>query len=419
MSSGEEISPTEISMEFISKDLLKRASEQLITMRQQGFLCDVTLLAHRQAADSTESELASTDEAAVGIRAHRVVLACSCPYFNAMFKSKMTETVKSSIFMHCVDADILEALVNFMYTGKITVTQKNVQDLLPAADLLQMTEVRDACCNFLERQMSVTNCLALKMFAEVHSCTELGNFAGAYIEKYFREVMETEDFCHISFEYLEELLSSDSLQVDKEDQVFDALIRWINYDVAGRSKYLYNLLENVRFSFVSPFCLIEDIVPNPLIRSSLSCSNHMVDALSALFLKINFPNDFDSYPTRPRICYLSGGSDARGLMVIGGQSPKAIREVDFLDFHTSSWTSLKELPMRRCRFGVANVDGDIYAVGGFNGGIRVRTVELFKFHTNTWLSAPLLQSRRSTLGVAELGGDCFVCALFLLPFGMK
>ncbi|CDW61090.1 BTB and BACK domain containing protein [Trichuris trichiura] len=267
MSSGEEVSLAEVPMEFISKDLLKRASEHLITMRQQGFLCDVTLLAHRQAVDSTESELAIT-KGAVGIRAHRIVLACSCPYFNAMFKSKMSETVKSSIFMHCVNASILESLVDFMYTGKITITQENVQfghvalvlqDLLSAADLLQMTEVRNACCDFLERQMSVTNCLSLKMFAEVHSCTELSGYAGAYIEKHFRQVMETEDFCHISFEYLEELLSSDRLEVDKEDQVFDALIRWINYDVAARSKYLYNLLENVRFSFVSPFCLIEDV----------------------------------------------------------------------------------------------------------------------------------------------------------------
>lgn len=36
----------------------------------------------------------------------------------------------------------LQALVDFCYTGEITITDANVQQLLPAACLLQMQEVQ-------------------------------------------------------------------------------------------------------------------------------------------------------------------------------------------------------------------------------------------------------------------------------------
>jgi hypothetical protein len=37
------------------------------------------------------------------------------------------------------------------------------QTLLPAANLLQLTDVRDACCEFLLAQLHPTNCLGIKV----------------------------------------------------------------------------------------------------------------------------------------------------------------------------------------------------------------------------------------------------------------
>lgn len=41
----------------------------------------------------------------------------------------------------------------------------------------------------------------------------------------------------------------------------------------------------------------------------------------------------------------------RLMMVIGGQAPKAIRNVDMYDFQLEKWTPVADLPMRRCRCG--------------------------------------------------------------------
>ena len=112
------------------------------------------------------------------------------------------------------------------------------------------------------------------------------------------------------------------------------------------------------------------------------------------------------------------------LVVIGGQAPKAIRNVDVYDLQTEKWSSgafveyisltpkltkaeflsVAELPQRRCRCGVALINGLVYAVGGFNGSLRVRTVDVYDPMKNVWSSAPSMEARRSTLGVAVLDG---------------
>lgn len=54
------------------------------------------------------------------------------------------------------------------------------QVLLPAASLLQLMDVRQNCCDFLQSQLHPTNCLGIRAFADVHTCTELLQQANAY-----------------------------------------------------------------------------------------------------------------------------------------------------------------------------------------------------------------------------------------------
>ncbi len=55
-----------------------------------------------------------------------------------------------------------------------------VQVLLPAAGLLQLQEVKKACCEFLITQLHPTNCLGIRAFADLHACMELLNLANTY-----------------------------------------------------------------------------------------------------------------------------------------------------------------------------------------------------------------------------------------------
>lgn len=59
------------------------------------------------------------------------------------------------------------------------------QVLLTAANLLQLTDVRDACCDYLQTQLDPSNCLGIRDFADMHGCIDLLNYAETYIEQHF------------------------------------------------------------------------------------------------------------------------------------------------------------------------------------------------------------------------------------------
>ena len=75
------------------------------------------------------------------------------------FEEKNQERVK----LVDVDPHALSILVNYVYTSTVDVTEANVQTLLPAANLLQLIDVRDACCEFLVAQLHPTNALGIKV----------------------------------------------------------------------------------------------------------------------------------------------------------------------------------------------------------------------------------------------------------------
>ncbi len=79
----------------------------------------------------------------------------------------------------------METLVNFCYTSRIHVEEKNVQALLPAACLLQMVEIKNACCEFLKRQLDPSNCLGIRAFADTHSCSDLLKLADRFVHQNF------------------------------------------------------------------------------------------------------------------------------------------------------------------------------------------------------------------------------------------
>lgn len=68
------------------------------------------------------------------------------------------------------------------------------QTLLPAASLLQLNGVRDACCKFLLSQLDPSNCLGIRGFADTHSCSDLLKAAHRYVLQHFVDVAKTEEF---------------------------------------------------------------------------------------------------------------------------------------------------------------------------------------------------------------------------------
>ncbi|XP_065814889.1 kelch-like protein 3 isoform X2 [Labrus bergylta] len=360
---------------------MRKAFQLMNDLRSKKMLCDVQLVA-----------------GSVEVPAHRVVLASCSPYFCAMFTGDMSESKAHQVEIREVDGQTLRKLVDYIYTAEIEVTEDNVQVLLPAASLLQLMDVRQVCCEFLQSQLHPTNCLGIRAFADLHTCTQLLNQAHAYAEQHFTEVVQGEEFQGLSLQQVCGLIASDKLTVSTEQKVFEAMIAWIKHDKPARLEHMPKLMEHVRLPLLSRDYLVQIVEEEALIKNNNTCKDFLIEAMKYHLLPADQRHLIKTDRTRPRTPI----SIPKVMIVVGGQAPKAIRSVECYDFQEDRWYQVADLPSRRCRAGVVSMAGCVYAVGGFNSSLRERTVDVYDGGRDQWSAVASMQERRSTLGAAVL-----------------
>ncbi|XP_029342768.1 kelch-like protein 3 [Acyrthosiphon pisum] len=154
---------------------------------------------------------------------HKVVLASASPYFHGVF-TNFKENNQDIFVIKNLDSTALQLLVEFIYSGQVTVTDKNVQDLLSASNILQLQDVKEVCCDFLQAQLCLTNCIGIFALADLHNCTKLLSSTELYIQQHFSEVVEGDKFLSLSSEQITKLIASEELKVPSEEKVFESVI---------------------------------------------------------------------------------------------------------------------------------------------------------------------------------------------------
>lgn len=354
------------------------------SMRRHRELCDVVLNINTRK-----------------IFAHRNILSACSPYFRAMFNGDLAESRQTEVTIRDMDEIAMELLIEFCYSARITVEESNVQSLLPAACLLQLTEIQDICCEFLRRQLDPSNCLGIRAFADTHSCLDLLRVADKYTQHNFQEVMESEEFLLLPVPQLMDLISSDELNVRTEEQVFSAAMSWVKYNISERRQNLPQVLQHVRLPLLSPKFLVGTVGADLLVRSDEKCRDLVDEAKNYLLLPQERPL-MQGPRTRPRKPTQRG----QLLFAVGGWcSGDAIASVERYDPQTEDWKLQSQMSKRRCGVGVAVLNDLLYAVGGHDGQSYLNSIERYDPQTNQWSCdvAPTT-SCRTSVGVAVLDG---------------
>lgn len=89
------------------------------------------------------------------IKAHRLVLKSASSYFAAMFNSGMKESESNKIQVD-FEYDIMAPLVDFLYTGELTVNSDNVYGLYQASDFYEISTARSFCSQFLVNTLGLS-----------------------------------------------------------------------------------------------------------------------------------------------------------------------------------------------------------------------------------------------------------------------
>ncbi|XP_077993237.1 kelch-like protein 11 [Glandiceps talaboti] len=179
--------------------------------------------------------------------AHRCVLAACSPYFESMFRSELNESKCGLVKLQCTSVNGMRAILDYMYTGDISLTLDNVEDIIQGADHLIMANLKTLCGRFLAKHITIRNCFDLKGLAELYGLSELQNSVQATIECGLNEMLKEADkyLMNLSADEVQSLVSNDKIKV-REAELFEFVIKWSKQDKTRQEK-LPALLDQIRF----------------------------------------------------------------------------------------------------------------------------------------------------------------------------
>nr|CAD7260558.1 unnamed protein product [Timema shepardi] len=357
-------------------------------LRKDGHFCDVTLLVEGDK-----------------FPAHRNVLASFSPYFKAMFTSKLAESRQSMVAVNGVEPAMMGLLLEYAYTSTVTITRSNVQSLLSAANLLQVLPVRDAACLYLERHMDSTNCVGIHCFAETHACTDLQLKARLFTLRNFWDVAHGEEFLGLSASKLVEFVSSDDLEVEREETVFQSVIRWYNNNPESRRPEFHKVLEYVRLPLLSPYFL-HDCVEGQLVVRQSQEARVLIEEAKRFHLLPDRRMELQSPRTKPR----KSAGTVQVIVAVGGEDDKVVlRSVECYDPVSRQWRTLACLPFAVSKHGlVASGKNTLYLAGGeFPDGSASRSMWRYDPILDVWQEMAPMLIPRSELGLAMLDGSVY------------
>ncbi|NWR07879.1 KLH12 protein, partial [Paradoxornis webbianus] len=385
-------------------------------LRKSNTLCDVTLRVEHK-----------------DFPAHRIVLAACSDYFCAMFTSELSEKDKPCVDIQGLTASTMEILLDFVYTETVHVTVENVQELLPAACLLQLKGVArgELLMYSLKVVFSHATIPLIKRLLEKEHVRQWGRTQlqlGSAVEKAER--------------------CASCLQVDSEEPVFEAVINWVKHSKKEREASLPELLQYVRMPLLTPRYITDVIDTEPFIRCSLQCRD-LVDEAKKFHLRPELRSQMQGPRTRARLdmIYVSGGFDGSrrhtsmerydpnidqwsmlgdmqtaregaGLVVANGviyclggyDGLNILNSVERYDPHTGHWTNVTPMATKRSGAGVALLNDHIYVVGGFDGTAHLSSVEAYNIRTDSWTTVTSMTTPRCYVGATVLRGRLYAIA---------
>ncbi|KAM9343870.1 kelch repeat and BTB domain-containing protein 7 [Pholidichthys leucotaenia] len=381
----------------------------------------------------------------------RNVLSAASPYFRSMFTGGLNESAQERVLIRGVDSESMSVIIDYCYTGRVTVTEGNVQRLYAAANMLQLEYIRKACSGFMTRRLDLLNCVGVLKFADTYGDPELKENAQAFIARNFRQVCGAGELCELDLAQLRELLSLDTLDVDCEKTVCSAALQWMEANPPLKKEDTSQVLKCVRWNLFTEKdkAYLESLMSRPLIEKhlalffnrsaedgcggvseTLDAPKHRVGvSAKEMILFFGLPNDNimccdpyseDLYFMAPPLEDLSSQDYKRSTIesLIACTTPENnLYLASHLSKHfwlynlvLNSWQELAERPLGRIYSGMGYLNGHVYLLGGRNPvtDARLKEVECYSIQRNQWTFVAPLPHSLGKMQVVALNDHLYV-----------
>lgn len=404
-------------------------------MRRSGEMCDVTLVVED-----------------CSFRAHKLILAGCSPYFRGMFReNSFGESHSERIPIDPkgelgIRADAVEQLISYMYSGRVDISHQNVIDLIRAADLMELAEIKNETLKVIEEHISFDTYLDIRDVGNVFNCPRLLEAVDKFIRRNFSEFTRSQAFLELKEDELMTYLKHNHLRTDTEETVFKAALEWCrsNDKIASFPR----LADHIRFDLVSIKSVCQTLKEDTKVRENTEVSNLLLDKMQSLSIPHTVSRPRFStqvlvaMPYRSKSFYLVtfyGGSHiefsvrefpdminehinalinysvcrvGHHLYMAGGcgytgENEQFHSDRGFLyDVVEDKWSLAPSLPSNNDNFGMAAIGNRIYIVGG-EGGLdssdETVVLDLGNNGTPEWVSVARMNYRRTAIHMVVVG----------------
>jgi len=128
----------DLQMQYVYESSIhaKNLLDSLNDQRKNGLLCDITVIVE-----------------GVELRAHKAVLASFSAYFNTIITDPANVSHNIVLELSTISRLGMENLLEFAYTSKLTLSKKNICDVLNAAHELDIRNLEYSCLNLLKEKL--------------------------------------------------------------------------------------------------------------------------------------------------------------------------------------------------------------------------------------------------------------------------
>ncbi|XP_077055035.1 kelch-like protein 30 isoform X2 [Siphateles boraxobius] len=339
-----------------------------------------------------------------------------------MFSGDFVESIAAHVELHDVDPNVLSTLLDFAYTGKLTINKNNVEGLMCTSSQLQFHTVRTVCSRYLQHQIDATNCLGILEFGEIHGCPEVVAKAWGFLLENFEAVQQHEEFLLLEKDRLVACLKDEDLHIRDDRSCTEAVLAWVGHCRENRICHLRELLNLAKLSLLPESYLTDKLLKEPLVQNSLE-SKELVEGIC------REKREITGGVSEQRVTQ-NALNLQEVLFVMGGPSLDDSDDEDedededtdrrlhprnccFYNPKLGQWFQLPDFPnYNKWGYSVVSLNSNVYVTGGSRGSQSNTwsTTETWKFITREgkWVTvAPMLRPRTNHSS-ATLNGEIYV-----------
>jgi hypothetical protein len=159
------------------------------------------------------------------ILANRAALASKVPSLIEMIESNNNE---ARILLPDVEPDVVQALMNFVYTSKLDLTADKVLDVLSAAEKLEINEILNTCQEYIQQNVLSDSWLFARQIALDRSSKWLLTAVDNYIHENFSALLQSTDFLELPRLQVEIINKKEDIRSETEicNEILGLVVDW-------------------------------------------------------------------------------------------------------------------------------------------------------------------------------------------------